>query len=242
MASKDFSSTLDPNAWTASALRAEDALNVPIGLMDAFASDRRGRPRKEQRSLYLAAVTFTYAVWESYIEDVAIEITEVLAPAISSRKVPPPVRDALSDRGAWQLAVDPGWRDLWVAEVSARAKGGPGVGHGINTASFGNVKGLLAVAGIADALPGRLSVGPETRLGSFKSTPPKVTVQQSDLTVDVKRCLGRLITLRGEAVHTAGTEDTLLKEEVLWWTAFIRDLHERVDTLATKKAHEQLTE
>lgn len=52
------------NYWTGAALSAETALEVPDSPM-SFASDGRGAPGKAQKSLYLSAVNFTYAVWES---------------------------------------------------------------------------------------------------------------------------------------------------------------------------------
>lgn len=245
MVRKVFGETGDPGDWTSAAVRAEDALNVPIGLM-GFASDERGRPKKEQRYLYLAALTFTYAVWESYVEDLAIEAAGWLSERLPNTKIPPAVKDRLSGSTAWELAVDPGWRALWLADVEAQAKGAPGAGYGINTASFDNVSALFGNAGIEDALPVRLSVEQDTRIGKFKNPPSKVAVKtgggNSGKSVDVKHCLNRLISLRGEAVHTAKTSDTLLKNEVLWWTGFIRDLHEEVDTLATKKIYGMLSD
>src|SRR5690625_945937 len=107
----------------------------------SFASDGRGRPTKEQEHLYLSAVTFAYAVWESYAEDVAIELVKILAPSLPSDSIPPQVTQALADKDAWQLAVHPGWRDLWIKEVENAAKGGEGAGYGINTASFKNIRG-----------------------------------------------------------------------------------------------------
>lgn len=216
--------------WTGAALSAEAALEVPDGLM-SFASDGRGAPSKAQKSLYLSAVTFTYAVWESYAEDVAIELAGALAPSLSPDSIPRPVMDALSDRDAWQLAVHPGWRGLWVEAVEMAAKGGNGSGHGINTASYKNVQSLFDLAGIGDALPLHLSVAPGTKLGKVKGRPSNVGVTKNE-TVNVDRCLNLLVSLRGQAVHTARTEGKLLKKEVLWWTAFIRELHEEVDRKA----------
>jgi len=218
------------NEWTGAALSAETALQVPLGLM-GFASEGRGRPTKQQESLYLSAVTFAYAVWESYAEDVATELAKALAPSLSPGSIPPAVKDALSDKDAWQLAVHPGWRDLWVEAVETAAKGGQGGGYGINTASYKNVRGLFELAGIGDALPSHLSVAANTKLGKLKGRPANVGVTQNK-TVNVGRCLDLLVSLRGQAVHTARTEEKLLKNEVLWWTAFIRDLHEEVDRKA----------
>jgi len=219
--------------WTAAAHNAEKGLRVPRGLM-SFASDGRGRPTKEQEHLYLSAVTFAYAVWESYAEDVAIELVKILAPSLPSDSIPPQVTQALADKDAWQLAVHPGWRDLWIKEVENAAKGGEGAGYGINTASFKNIRGLFELAGIDEALPSHLSVAPDTHLGKVKGPPSSVGVSKHK-EVNVDRCLSLLIDLRGEAVHTARTEDKLLKNEVLWWTAFISDLHEEVDRLARGK-------
>lgn len=216
--------------WTSAALSAETGLEVPDGLM-GFASDGRGAPSGAQKSLYLAAVTFTYAVWESYAEDVAIELAGALAPSLTPDSIPRPVKDALSDRSTWELAVHPGWRGLWVETVETAAKGGNGSGHGINTASYKNVQSLFELAGIGDALPSHLSVGPDTNLGKVKGRPSNVGVTKNE-TVNVDRCLNLLVSLRGQAVHTARTEGKLLKKEVLWWTAFIRELHEEVDRSA----------
>jgi len=227
---KDDLNTRLKNDWTAAALNAEKAPEVPRGLM-SFASDGRGRPTNEQKYLHLSAVTFTYAVWEPYAEDVAIELVNILAPLLPSDSIPPQVTDALSGKDAWQLAVHPGWRGLWADEVNKAAKGGKGADYGINTASYKNVQGLFELAGIGDALPSHLSVAPGGRLGNLKRAPANVGVTKSK-TVNVNRCLSLLISVRGQAVHTARTEDKLLKNEVLWWTAFIRELHEEVDRRA----------
>lgn len=218
------------NEWTKAALSAEKALEVPNGLM-SFASDERGAPSKAQQSLYLAAVTFAYAVWESYAEDVAIEIVESLAPRLDPASIPGSAKDALSTKDAWQLAVNPGWRGLWVEAVDAAAKGGKGAGYGINTANFKNVHELFSLVGIGDALPTHLPVDSESRLGKIKGRPPHVGVTKNE-TINVEHCLSLLISLRGQAVHTARTETKLLKKEVIWWTTFIRELHEESDRKA----------
>ena len=62
-------------------------MRVVDGLM-SFASDGRGQPTNEQRSLYLAAITFSYAVWENYVESLALELVGGLSTSLPSEKIP----------------------------------------------------------------------------------------------------------------------------------------------------------
>lgn len=220
--------------WTQAALRAEEALQIPKHLM-SFGKDGRGKPTKAEGSLYLSAVTFAYAVWESYVEDVVVELTKLVSPLITAELIPEEAKTLLAEKSTYELAVHPGWRELWIREVVIAAKGEDGGRYGMNTASFKNVTELFSLAGIIDALPEYLPCGKGTALGKTGTLPAKIHLTKQN-EVAVKHCIDLLVRIRGEAVHTATTTDALLKNEVLWWSGFVRALHEEVDKFARGEA------
>jgi hypothetical protein len=222
--------TWDPEAWTSASWAADKALEVPGGLM-SFSSGSRGQPTREQRHLYMAAVAFTYAVWENYVEELAIELSEVLARDLTPDRVPPEVQKLITaDATPWQLSVDPGWRGLWTQRVRTLAKGDDSTKWGLNTASANNVRSLLGAAGLADALPDFIEP-PKSDAGKAFTTPTGTGLTKAGM-LNVHAVLSKLIGVRGEAVHTASTSDKLLKQEVLWWANFVEGLYHETDKRA----------
>lgn len=224
--------------WTQAAWSADKGMDVVSGLM-SYASSSRGQPTNEQRSLYLAAVAFSYAVWENYIESLAVELVTALAVALPEDRIPDGARSVIefADRerkvptAAWELAVHPGWRQLWVSRVTAMAVGRPNTSeYGINTANVHNVNALLGAVGLPN-LPMRI-VAPAPR-GQQRRIPSGVEERNpDDNSVNLRGTLQALISARGEAVHTASSTSPLFKDEVLWWAEFVRGLYHEVDTYA----------
>lgn len=136
--------------WTEASLNADKGLAIIDGLME-YASNRRGNPAKKERALYLSSITFAYAVWENYLEEVAIELAGHLAGELRPEQMTRPDVRALIEKDAsvWDLAVHPGWRVRWVDAVTAAAKGGENAGFGINTANFKNSRKLFDSIGIS---------------------------------------------------------------------------------------------
>ncbi len=219
------------------AVDADAGMEVPIGLM-SFSSSDPGRPTTQQPTLYIAAIAFTYAVWENYIEDLAIELAEVITEHIPPRLVPPSVQKIIADKAtAWELSVHPGWRGLWLNEVIRRAKGEDGVASfGLNTASWENVGKLFALVGIAP-IPERIAAPKSYNNDGVKLAVPKnISVSRKDGTVVTANLLSQLITVRSQAVHTAKTTVPLAKPEVLWWAEIIRTLYEVTDNRGRRAA------
>lgn len=63
---------------TSAYLNALKGMEVPRGMM-TFSKDVQGKPSKDETTLFLGAVSFAYAVWENYVEELAIELTRRLA-------------------------------------------------------------------------------------------------------------------------------------------------------------------
>jgi len=200
------------------------------GLM-SFATNERGNRYKKELPLYTAAVTFTYAVWESYAEDLAIEMTELLASKLEPDDVPESIRKEIEKRATtWELAVSPRWQRLWVRMVTERAKGGTGAApFGLNTASKVKVSKLFELVGI-DPVPDLIEAPEESGSHSSPSLPSSVVV--ADGNVDVGQTLDGLIRLRGQAVHGVATEKPLYKHQVLWWQRFVESLISTTDRQA----------
>lgn len=198
--------------WTDASYNADKGLAIVDGLMQ-FASDKRGNQSKKEQPLYMSSVAFTYAVWENYIEEAAIELVTALARDIKAEQLTrPQVREFIEkDASVWDLSVHPGWKQLWITRVTELAKGGEGSGWGLNTANARNTRKLFAALGI-DPLP----------------------AEHSDR-------LDQLVSLRGEIVHTATTTSGIYKREVGEWQEFIRQLYEAVDEAARQQCTNWLT-
>lgn len=161
--------------------------------------------------MFVASVALTYAAWESYVEDVAVEVTEILARSIDESAVPAEVRKSIEETKptTWELAVHPGWRELWVRNVKSRAKGEPDSNKfGMNTARVRQIILLFEPVGL-----------------DFVGI----------LAADDKRLLEKLVTDRGEVVHSASTPDRFNKSTAQGY----RDLVERMAVAADEHLRAQ---
>lgn len=222
--------------WTKAALGADEGMKVPAGMM-SFARSSRGKPTANETTLFLGAVSFGYAVWENYVEEVAIELTERLSSTIAPERIPEVSKVEIEKSASpWELSVHPGWRGLWVRRVVEMTKGGEGGqgGWGLNSATYENTQRVFAVAGLTDALPRRLEVK------STAKAPTNVQVGDNG-DVDVRNALKQLIDVRGEAVHTARAPEHLRKGHVTWWLKFVNSLYEETDRRARRAVTEMLT-
>lgn len=195
---------------------ADSGLGIIDGLME-YASDQRGARSKKEKSLYMASVVFAYAVWENFVEQISIEVVTRLAdPAAGLRPEQlnrPQVR-ALIEEGAsvWELAVYPGWKQLWINRVKQSAVGEDGRGWGVNTANAKNTVKLFKGIGISPF--------------------PEGTAEQLDA----------LVALRGEIVHTGKTRQPIYKDEVSGWRKLVAKLCYAVDVDARLQCQAWLAE
>ena len=187
-------------------------LRAGLGAVDdvlSFAKSGRGKPSKQEQSLFVASVALSYAVWENYIEEAAIEATDFLARACAESAVPETVRDwimsAQPKPTAWDLAVHPGWRELWIRMVRARAKGEVGRERdfGILSANSKAVIGLFE----------RVGVEPFTGVSAAE-----------------QKRLDKLVEERGQIVHTGKAPPDFRKKNATDWRAFVEQLSQKVDT------------
>ena len=195
----------------------------------SFASDGRGQPSNEQRALYLGAIAFTYAVWESYVEEVAVELMEVAVEELQDHpdRVPEGARMWIEDGATpWELAVSPGWKGLWVSRVNVMTHGDGVSAWGLNTADMNNVNKIFAALGITP-VPKRVAA--PRRVRALMAHPSNISIRSNDDTLDVTHALNVLVATRGQAVHTGATKDKLFKKEVIWWGAFVRSLIAETD-------------
>lgn len=80
---------------TSAYVNALKGMEVPRGMM-TFSKGGKGKPSKDETTLFLGAVSFAYAVWENYVEELAIELTRRLAAEIAPEQIPTASRAALS--------------------------------------------------------------------------------------------------------------------------------------------------
>ncbi len=180
-----------------------------------FVKQTAGKPSKPEKSLFVASVGLSYAMWENYVEDVAIEVTTFLSEELPPALVPDEVRDALTKAhpNPWDIAIHPGWRALWRADVEKLAKGESNAGEfGINTANERNVKRLFE----------RVGVEP------FANTS----------TEDLEK-LEKLVKERGEIVHTGKAPPSFYKENATGWREFVAELAKGVDAACAGGARNQ---
>lgn len=170
---------------------ARETFKVAVGHADRLMTgvkEGRGRPREKEVSMFVAATVLTYAAWEGYIEDVAVEVTAHLAHHTPAAKVPVSVRKCIEDGkpSAWELSVHPGFRGLWENQVKNYAKGSDDdkPPFGMNTANADNVIKLFHNVG----------------LDGWKC-----------VTEEDKRGIVNLVQLRGGVAHTAGTPESFKK-------------------------------
>ena len=215
--------------WTASPTEAAKNITPALEVVDSilsFAKDGVGKPTDKERALFAAAVVFTYGIWESFVEQLAIELVSHVSKDISEHRVPEAVRGVLHKKSAWELAVSPGWRALWHELVKVEALGDNGDKHGMNTARAGQVSRLLTLAGPDKPLQGI----PQRRV------PTHLT--QKEKTVEA--ALDKLVSLRGEIVHTGKVPDALRKPHVRAWRNFVAAATEAIDVACRKQCYSLL--
>jgi len=180
-----------------------------------------GKPSAKERALFAAAIVFAYGVWENYVEQLAIELSDRLSKDVKPDRVPEEVRKVLEKRSAWELTISPGWRRLWSDFVTEKAVGGDSDKFGMNTARAGSVKYLLSLAGVTDPFDGIKGNISPAHLDKAKQT--------------VVMALDELVTLRGEIVHTGKVPDSLSKGHVSNWRNFVEQLTSGVDFACRKQ-------
>lgn len=138
--------------------------------------------------MFVASVALTYAAWEAYVEDAAVEVSAFLADNIDPGRVPASARSAIESvsSSAWELTVHPGWREIWKSRVVVLAKGDPnGDQFGMNTAGTKQIELLYSAVGVS----------------FLKKT-----------TRDDRKALEELIIARGKVVHSANTPESFNKQ------------------------------
>lgn len=205
--------------WTDQQTNAYQSLDDTLAIVDkilSFAKDGVGKPSASERALFAAAVTFTYGVWENYVEQLAIELAEKIANEILPQRVPEQIRKILEKRTAWELTVTPGWRALWAESVRTQAVGDDEEKFGMNTAKYNQVKVLLMAAGVKDPYKGAGTDIVPAHLPKEKKS--------------VDEAVNALVELRGEIVHTGKVPNSLRKGHVLEWRNFIYGIAEVIDS------------
>jgi len=203
--------------WTSSQTKAHRSVGGALEVVDNllnYVKDGAGKPSVKERALFAAAVVFTYGIWENYVEQLAIELSEVLSTGINPDKVPEQVRKQLEKKSAWELAVSPGWRNLWVTMVRDKAVGDEDEKFGMNTAKAGQVKNLLAQAGVVDP---------------FRDVPTDLVPDHLQSDSSFEDAINSLVTLRGEIVHTGKVPGALRKSHVLAWRRFVEEAIDKLD-------------
>lgn len=183
---------------------ADEGLEIVDNVL-SFGKSGVGNPGKREQSLFLSSTAMAYAVWENYVEQVAIELAEFIAGNIDPAAVPEKPRMELSKRDAWEISVHPGWRILWVELVKSRAVGSErgATDFGLNTASSGQVTKLFDLVGIE----------------AFADTDQAM-----------KDKLDQLVRVRGTIVHTAQAPTTKYKKaDATGWRDFVKELYEAFD-------------
>ena len=136
--------------WTSKPTDARTSVDSTLRVVDdllSYMSAGKGKPAQQERAIFAAAVVFSHGVWESYVEELAIEIATNVSDSIKPEKVPENVRKLLEAASPWELNVHPGWQALWIQRVTATAKG-EGESYGLNTAKVKQVSTLLKTAGV----------------------------------------------------------------------------------------------
>lgn len=203
--------------WTATSTGAHDSVRGALKAVDkllGYVKDTAGKPSVQERALFAAAIVFIYGIWENYVEQLAIELSGAVSGEIPADKVPDGVKRQLEKRSAWELAVAPGWRKLWATSVREKAVGDEGEKFGLNTAKAGQVKTLLAHAGVTEP---------------FQGVDADIVPDHLDDSTSLDQAVNTLVSLRGEIVHTGKVPDSLRKKHVLAWRQFVEQLVDKVD-------------
>ena len=205
---------------------ARSALRVVDDVL-GYMKDTQGKPAKKERALFASAIVFTYGIWENYVELLAIELAQKVSEKIPPERVPEGIRRLLEKGSAWELAVSPGWRRLWVQRVKLQAIGDDVEKYGLNTAKAGQVRSLLQLAGVQDAFAGLdVSMVPAHLSGTIK---------------EVCDALNDLVELRGQIVHTGRVPDSLRKNHVREWRQFVESIVAKLDSNCRKECDQLLT-
>jgi hypothetical protein len=202
------SSKVDPNdpgtyvdAWSEAACLADSGLKIVDNVL-SYAKTGVGKPGQKEQSLFIASTAMAYAVWENYVEQVAIELVTVLSDGVDPEQVPEKPRQEIAKADAWTLAVHPGWRARWAEIVATRAVGSSS-DYGLNTANTAQVRKLFDLVGI-DAFGG--------------------------LDTSMTDRLDQLVKDRGTIVHTAQPPSkTFRKADAVGWWDFVSELYEAFD-------------
>lgn len=210
---------------TAARMSVDTALHVVDDLL-RYMSAGKGKPAKQERAIFASVVVFSYGVWESYVEELAIEIATNVSKAIKPEKVPKNVRNLFENTSAWELNVHPGWQALWVQRVTTTAKG-EGESYGLNTAKVKQVSTLLKTAGLDDV---------------FNKLPAKIIpLHLSKQEKTVASAIDELVKLRGEIVHSGAVPDSLRKHHAREWRLFVEDLATEVDKACRSQCEKLLS-
>lgn len=193
---------------------AEGSLKTVANLL-SFVKDGQGKPSASERAIFAAAVVFLYGIWENYVEQLAVELVGHVSDETTADKVPEQVRRSLEKKTAWELAIHPGWKALWVKSVQIAAVGDDDERFGMNTAKAGQVKNLLITAGALDPFADLTADVVPSHLGSTTAT--------------AGDAVNKLVELRGEIVHTGRVPSALRKHHVLEWRDFVANVCNRVD-------------
>jgi len=206
-----------PPPWTSTATDARQSVDTTLQVVDdllKYMSTGQGKPSKQERAIFASAVVFSYGVWESYVEELAIEIANRVSQSIKPSKVPTTVQKLLETASPWELNVHPGWRALWVQRVKASAKG-EGENYGLNTAKVKQVSALLRTAGLGDV---------------FSKLPTTIVPQHlAGQVTTVASAVDELVKLRGEIVHSGSVPEALKKPHARQWRQFVQELTTEVD-------------
>lgn len=204
--------------WTSSKTSALASARTSLNTVEdllSFVKDSQGKPSTSERAIFAAAVVFLYGIWENYVEQLAIELVRHVSNETSADRVPEQVRRSLEKKTAWELAIHPGWKALWLQSVTLAAVGDESERFGMNTAKAGQVKNLLTTAGSSDPFA---DLAPEIIPNHLT---PEVAIASD--------AINKLVELRGEIVHTGKVPDTLRKHHVLEWRVFVENVCNSVD-------------
>ena len=209
--------------WTSRDTAARKGVDRSLQVVDdllSYMSTTKGKPSKQERAIFAAAVVFSYGVWESYVEELAIELVTELSKVIDAGRVPEGVRKFLEEGSAWEMNVHPGWRDFWIHRVKVTAKG-EGEKYGLNTARVKQVSSLLKMVGVNDA---------------FKSLPASIVPpHQFEQVKSVGAAVDELVKLRSEIVHSGSVPTSLRKNDAREWRQFVQDVATQLDQVCRKE-------
>lgn len=203
---------------------SKTGLKIVDNLLE-YISDTAGQPSKGEKAIFAGSVVFAYGVWENYVEQLAIELVESVAPTVKPEFISELIKKKLEKRTAWELTVAPGWRKLWVDQVKKSALGDE-KSFGMNTARSVQVRLLLEGAGVVEPLKSL----PEDII------PPHVAENIKSPT----DAIDALVSLRGEIVHTGKPPNTLRKHHVKEWREFTEALIKNVDKCCRDQCKELL--